>query len=167
MPTKEPTVRETAVAKRRTPDFSDQLIEPFSQLKTEVDRLFEAFPFRMPTLSFSRFASWPALDMTETDKKYRITAELPGIDADKVEVTFENGMIRIAGHKEDQKEEDERGYRFSERSYGSFERLIELPPAANPQGMHAKFRNGLLTIVVPKKDVTPENVRKIDIQKDS
>src|SRR6185369_11529264 len=56
----------------------------------------------------------------------------PGIDPEDVDVTFEDGMLRIAGEKKEQREENERGYRVSERTYGAFERLIELPPAAPP-----------------------------------
>ena len=91
------TMSKTAVAKHQPSDFTDQLIEPFNHLRTEVDRLFESFPFRLPTLSFKRFASAPALEMTETDKAFKITAELPGIEPENVEVTFEEGLLRISG----------------------------------------------------------------------
>lgn len=153
-----------AVAPRRTPaDLTDQLIEPFNQLRSEVDRLFEGFPFRLPSLKLGRFASVPPLEMTESDKEYKISAELPGIDPEDVDVTFEDGLLRIAGEKKQEREENERGYRLSERSYGMFERAIALPSAANPDKIEADFKKGVLTITVAKDGQEKANVRKIKI----
>lgn len=157
----------TAVAKRQPTDFTEQLIEPFTQLRTEVDRLFESFPFRLPSMKLGRFASVPALEMSETDKSYKITAELPGISPDDVEVTFEDGILRIAGEKKEQREDNERGYRMSERSYGAFERAVSLPAAANPDKIDATFKNGVLTITVAKDGQEKLNVRKIRIGRES
>ena len=165
MDTKQST--KTAVAKRQAADFTDQLIEPFTQLRSEVDRLFESFPFRLPSMKLGRFASAPALEMSETDKNYKITAELPGIDPDDVDVTFDEGILRIAGEKKEQREENERGYRLSERSYGAFERALSLPSAADPNKIHAKFKNGVLTITVAKDGAQKQNVRKISINKEA
>ena len=145
------------------PDFTDQLIEPFSQFRTEVDRLFEGFPFRLPTFKFARFAAAPAIAITETDKFYKITAELPGIEAKDVDVTFEDGIFRIAGDKKEEREENERDYRLSERSYGAFERLVALPSGANPEKIDATFKNGVLTITVAKNGEERPGVRKIKI----
>lgn len=155
----------TDVAKRQPADFTDQLIEPFNQLRTEVDRLFESFPFRLPTLKFGRFAATPALDMTETDQAYKISVELPGIDPNDVEVTFDDGLLRITGEKKDEREANERGFHLSERSYGAFERAIAIPSAANPEKIDAKFRNGLLTVTIAKDGEPKRNVRKISINK--
>jgi HSP20 family protein len=156
---------QTAVAKHQPADFTDQLIEPFNQLRTEVDRLFESFPFRLPSLRFGQFASTPALEMTETDKAYKITVELPGIDPEDVEVTFDDGLLRVTGEKKEEREENERGYRLSERSYGAFERAVALPSAANPEKIDAKFKNGLLTVTVDKDGEEMRKVRKISINK--
>jgi HSP20 family protein len=161
------TTRRPALATRQSGDFTDHLIEPFTQLRTEVDRLFENFPFRLPSMKLKRFVAAPALEMTETGKAYKITAELPGIDPDNVDVTFEDGLLRIAGEKKEEREENERGYRLSERSYGAFERLVELPSTANPEKIDAKFRNGILTITVAKDGEEKRNVRKISIGKQS
>jgi HSP20 family protein len=87
----------------------------------------------------------------------------PGIDPEDVDVTFEDGMLRIAGEKKEQREENERGYRVSERTYGAFERLIELPPAARPDRIDAKFKNGVLAITVAKDGEAKRNVRKIKV----
>lgn len=165
METKDKPGRAPAVTKRQSPDFTEQLIEPFTQLRNEVDRLFEGFPFRIPALRLGRFAvAAPAIEMSETDKAYKITAELPGMEPDDVDVTFEDGVLRIAGEKKEEREETERGYRLSERSYGAFERLIELPSAADGQDIKAKFKNGVLTVTVAKASEAKRNTRRIKVE---
>ena len=165
MITEQTKARERAVAK---PDFfTEQLIEPFNQLRHEVDNLIDRFSFRLPTMKFSGLASAPALDMTETDNSYKITAELPGMAPENVEVTFEEGMLRITGEKREEREENERGYRLSERSYGAFERMIQLPSSAEPEKIDASFKNGVLTILIPKSAEEKRNIRKINISKAS
>ena len=156
-----------AASTPRIPDFTDQLIEPFTQLRSEVDRLFESFPFRLPSMKLGRLASVPALEMSETNKNYKITAELPGIDPEEVEVTFDDGMLRIAGEKKEEREENERGYRLSERSYGAFERAVSLPADANPEKIDAKFKNGVLRITIAKDGAEKRNVRKIRIGRET
>jgi len=165
MDVKESTTREPTVARRRTPDFTEQLIEPFTQLRNEVDRLFDSFPLRLPTFRFGRIAAVPLIDMSETDKSYKVTAELPGMDPENVDVTFDDGVLRIAGEKREQREENEKGYRFSERTYGSFERLLELPSAAQGDKIKAKFKNGVLTVTVPKDEKAMAKAKRIAIER--
>ena len=86
------------------------------------------------------------------------------MDPENVEVTFEDGVLRIAGQKKEQREENERGYRLSERTYGAFERRVELPAAADSDKMDASFKNGVLTITVAKGSEDKRNVRRISIE---
>lgn len=150
---------------QRTSAFTDQLIEPLTRLRGEVDRLFEDFPFRMPTLRFAAEATLPvpAVEMTETKKAYKITVELPGIDPGDVEVTIEDGMLRIAGEKKTERDEDEKGYRISERSYGAFERLLRLPAAADTDAIKARTRHGVLTVTIPKDRKLEQKARRVTI----
>ena len=164
MDVKESKGREPAVAKRALPGFTEQLIEPFTQLRNEVDRIFDSFPMRLPALRLGRMYAAPAVETTETDKSYKVTAELPGMDPDNVEVTFEDGLLRISGEKKEEREENERGYRLSERTYGSFERLIELPSAAEGDRIDASFKNGLLTITIPKNEKAQRKPKRIAIK---
>ena len=144
-----------------------QLFEPLMRLRTEVDRLFDDIPFRFPAIQVGRTAAaaMPALEVKETEKAYKVTAELPGMDGDDVEVTFEDGILRIAGEKEEEKEENEGGYRLSERSYGAFERQIELPGAADEAKIKAAFKNGVLTVTVPKDAKAAKSARRIAVEK--
>ncbi|MGZ8310775.1 MAG: Hsp20/alpha crystallin family protein [Allosphingosinicella sp.] len=156
-----------AKAERRFASFTDQLIEPFSRLRGELDRLFDEFPVRQPRMDFASAFSVaaPALDMTETKKGYKITAELPGIEPDAVEVSVDEDMLRIAGEKKFERDEDEKGYRISERSYGSFERVVRLPAGARADKIKAKFSNGLLTVTIPKDGDAAARVRKIAVER--
>lgn len=165
MDVKETTSRVPATARRRATDLTEQLIEPFSQLRSEVDRLFDYFPLRMPNLRFPRGAAVPAIDMTETAKAYKVTAELPGIDADNVEVSFEDGFLRISGEKQEQREEQEEGYRLAERTYGSFERMLELPSSVQGDKIKAKFKDGVLTVTLPKDERALAKAKRIAVER--
>ena len=160
------TVPATASTARPVPSFTDQLIEPLSRLRSEVDRLFDDFPFRLPSMSFTRLMpTAPAVEIKETPKAYKITAELPGMEPDDVEVSFEDGVLRIAGEKKEEREENERGYRLCERRYGAFERLLDLPAAADDENIKAKFKNGVLTVTVQKDGKAERQPRRIAVEK--
>lgn len=158
----------TAPTSRRTPQsFTDHLIEPLSRLRGEVDRLFDDFPFRLPSLRLGPGTEMtvPALEMTETKKAYKIAAELPGIDPDAVEISVDKGMLRIAGEKQEEREQDEQGYRVSERSYGAFERTISLPEGADADRIKARCRHGVLTITIPKDEKAATAARRIAVER--
>lgn len=161
------TLEAPAAARPPAHGLTDQLIEPLSRLRTEVGRLFDDFPFRLPAMPFGGFMSpaVPAVEVKETAKSYKITAELPGIEADDVEVSFEDGLLRIAGEKKEEREENERGYRLSERRYGAFERVLELPSAADGENIMAKVRTGVLTVTVPKEAKAERQPRRIAVEK--
>ncbi len=155
-----------ATARRPLPTFTEQLIEPFSRLRGEIDRLFDDFPLRLPSLRLAGdfLPSIPALEMTETKKAYKITAELPGMESADVEVSVEDDILRIAGEKQTERDEDEQGCRLSERTYGSFERLVRLPSGAQADKVRAKCRNGVLTVTIPKDGKAQERVHKIAVE---
>jgi len=166
MDTKLAEPRRQALAERLQPGFTDQLIEPFSRFRSELDRLFDDFPFRLPTMRAASAFSMavPAIEMTETKRAYKITAELPGIDPNEVEISVEDDFLRLSGEKKTEREEDEKGYHLSERSYGAFERTIRLPAGAQADKIKARCRNGVLTLTIPKNGKAEERVRKIAVE---
>lgn len=166
MDVKEKT-NQPAIAKKSASDFTEQLIEPFSQLRSEVDRLFDNFPFGLPALRFGRMPVFPAIETTETDTQYKVTAELPGLEAKDIDVTFDNGLLRITGEKIEKREEKERGYRLSERSYGSFERIVELPGADEDGKIDARFKSGVLTLTLPKAAKAAATKKRITIKSEA
>ena len=127
----------------------DEERSPFLALRSEMDRLFDDF-FRSPVPRFGGAGlAWPSLEVSETDAEVRIAAELPGMNEKDVELIVENGVQTLRGEKKSEREDKERGW--SERSYGRFERRIALPDGVEEEGCQATFRDGLLTVILPRK----------------
>lgn len=154
------------LARRSVPSFTEALIEPLARIRNEFDRLFDDFPARLPSVRFGLSSGMlvPAVEMTETKTGYKLAIEVPGMDATDIEMHVHDGAIFISGEKKDRREEDEKGYSYSERSYGSFERRIELPPSADAKGIKAKVSNGVLEVTVPKKSEAVGQRQKIKIE---
>ena len=134
--------------------YRDEERSPFLSLRREMDRLFDDF-FRAPLpgsgLGFGRSAmAWPSLEVNETDSEVRVTAELPGMNEKDVELTVQDGVLTLRGEKKSEHEDRERGW--SERSYGRFERRIALPDGVEEDGCNATFRDGVLTVTMPKSE---------------
>jgi HSP20 family protein len=118
--------------------------------KKEMDRLFERFlePVwtETPTL-----AAWePKIDLAETKEALTVKAELPGVDQKDITVSLQDGMLTIKGEKEEEKEEKGKQYHRVERSYGAFARALRLPAAVDAAGVTATFKDGVVTITLPK-----------------
>jgi len=145
---------------------------PFENLRREVDRLFDDFdggfwraPFRMP--QWTRSVTWPSLpavDFTDTEKAYEITAELPGIDEKNIEVKVTNGVLTIKGEKQENKEEKQKDYYVRERNFGSFERAFQVPDDVDADKIEANFKKGVLTVTLPKKPEAQKTAKKIDVR---
>lgn len=137
---------------------------PLLSLHREVNRLFDDVlrDFGMPAFSgFERSLSWPHVELGETDKEIRVTAELPGLDEKDVELTVEEGVLTLRGEKRAEVEDKDRGY--SERSYGRFERRIGLPQGVDRDNVTATFKNGVLTVILPRTEAANENIRRIPV----
>ena len=155
-----------------------QALRPFESLRKEVDRLFEDFghgfrhsPFRRSMFDIEPFwqreISWagvPAIDISEKDDAYEITAELPGMDEKNVEVKVANGTLVIKGEKKEEKEEKKKDYYLSERHYGSFERRFPVPDAVDAEKIAASFKKGVLTVTLPKKAEAKTPAKTIEVK---
>jgi HSP20 family protein len=98
-------------------------------------------------------ALWmPLVDITEDDKEYLITAELPEVKKEDVKVMMENGVLTISGERKFEKEEKDKKYHRVERSYGSFARSFTLPTDGDAQKVHAEFKDGVLKVHVTKSE---------------
>jgi HSP20 family protein len=138
---------------------------PFMSLQREVDRLFEDFTRGFPTLSTlgnNGSNLMPSIDVTETDKEIEITAELPGLEEKDVQINVADNVITIRGEKKAEKEEKDKNYRLVERSYGSFERTLELPEGVNADAIKANIAKGVLKVTVPKP--APAQSKKIEVK---
>ena len=151
---------------------------PFEALHREIDRLFDDFgggfwrsPFRRSVFDLEPFwrreLSWetaPAMDIAETEKAYEITAELPGMSESDVEVVASNGGLTIKGEKREEKEEKKKDYYLSERRYGSFERRMQIPEGVDVDKIEASFKNGVLTVTLPKTTQAQAPEKKISVK---
>jgi HSP20 family protein len=137
---------------------------PLLSLHREVNRLFDDVfrGFGVPTFGgVERGLAWPHVELGETDKEIRVTAELPGLDEKDVDITVEDGLLTLRGEKRSEAEDKDRGY--SERSYGRFERRIGLPQGVDRDNAIATFKNGVLTVTLPRTEAANENVRRIPV----
>jgi HSP20 family protein len=94
----------------------------------------------------------PAVDVMETDEEFQIRAELPGVEKKDVKLSVENGVLLISGHREQEKEEKGKRYHRIERAYGNFARSFTVPEAVDAEKVTADFKNGLLTVRLPKSE---------------
>ena len=166
------------VKTEKTPAPALPTWRPFESLRREVDRLFDDFdggffgaPFRRSLFDIepfrrvqTAFTSAPAVDVTETDKAFEITAELPGIDEKNIEVKLVNDVLTIKGEKQEDKEEKKKDYYLRERSYGSFERSFQLPDGVDADKIEANFKKGVLTLLLPKSAEAQKAEKKITVK---
>ncbi|HEX9071261.1 MAG TPA: Hsp20/alpha crystallin family protein [Pseudolabrys sp.] len=136
---------------------------PFMSLQREIDRLFEDFSRGFPTIAGNgATALMPSMDVTETDKEIEITAELPGLEEKDVQINVADNILTIRGEKKAEKEQKDKNYRLVERSYGAFERTLELPEGVNADAIKANISKGLLKVTVPKP--APTQAKKIEVK---
>jgi len=135
---------------------------PFLALHREMNRLFDDVVSRFDVPSvFGRGAAmaWPSIEVVPSDKDVKVTAELPGLEDKDVEVLVDEDVLTIRGEKKAETEDKERG--SSERYYGRFERVIPLP--FEVEKAEASFKNGVLTISLPKSPKAQERAKRIPI----
>lgn len=160
-------VKKTAPAETSTPDV-------WRSFRGEMERLFDRFGF--PSLrrmfdfepaghSLSNFGfSAPPMDLSEEPNAYKITAELPGLDPKDVDVSVSGSTLVLKGEKRQEKQEENKNYYFSERSFGSFQRAFELPSSVDRERIAADYSKGVLTITLPKTAEAQQQAKKIVVK---
>ena len=138
-------------------------------LQREMNRLFDDFfrgfdpgPGRLIDERWAGFN--PRMDFEESEKEYRITAELPGIEERDVEVLLTGNSITLKGEKKEEKEEKGKNYYHTERSYGSFHRTVPLPEGIDLKKIDAEFKSGVLTVKLPKTLEAKTKGRKVPVK---
>jgi HSP20 family protein len=143
--------------------------EPFRDLLTtrrEFDRLLrEAFSPLFGETELSTRSWAPPVDIYETDNDIILKAELPGIDPKDVEVRVEDNTLYLKGERKQEKEVKEPNYHRVERSYGSFARSFSLPNSMDASKVKAEYKDGLLTLTMPKREEAKPKTIKIDVTK--
>ena len=139
-------------------------ISPWNELEQLQERVNRVFGLNTPTFFTDDAVLWrPAVNLREEDTEYLLTAELPGMKLDDIEVDIDKDVLVLKGAKRTEFEEEKEGrWHIYERHYGNFERSFTLPRAVEAENVKAAFANGVLTIHMPKKKEAMG--RKIEIR---
>ena len=103
----------------------------------------------------------PAVDILENEQSLVLKADIPGMTENEIGISIENGTLTLKGERKFEKQEDKAGYHRIERSYGTFARSFLLPDSVDAEHVAADYKNGLLTVTIPKKEVAKP--RKIEV----
>jgi HSP20 family protein len=151
--------------------------DPFLQMRREMNRPFDDVfsglgGFGLPGAfgpALQQMPAAPKIDVSETENEIQIKAEMPGIDQNNVEVLLEDDRLIIRGEKKEEREEDDkdRNYHVRERVQGAFSRTLPLPFAPDPNQVKAEFKDGVMTITIPKPQEVKQKQHRIDVQKDT
>ena len=133
-------------------------------LHRDMDRMFEGMqPSTAGEGNGGTFALAPALDASEDEKAFYISAELPGLEEKNIHVDLTGNTLTIQGEKSTEQEEQDKSFHRRERSYGRFYRAITLPVEVDQDAIKADFKNGVLKLTLPKTDAAKEKTRRIEI----
>jgi HSP20 family protein len=146
--------------------------DPFLAMRREMNRLFDdAFSgFGLPSVfgpALRQMPAAPKIDVSETDNEIQVTAEMPGIDQNDVEVLLEDDRLIIRGEKKEEREDKDRNYHVRERVQGAFSRTLPLPFAPDPNQVKAEFKDGVMNITIPKPQEVKQKQHRIEVQKDT
>jgi HSP20 family protein len=133
-----------------------------STLQDQINRLFsDAFE---RTEGESNLTAWaPAVDISENEHELLVKADLPGIDPKELDIRVENNVLTIRGERKFEKKVDQDNYLRVERTYGSFSRSFALANTVNADGIKADYQNGVLTLVVPKREEAKPKQIKVNV----
>ncbi|NIX37231.1 MAG: Hsp20 family protein, partial [Nitrospinaceae bacterium] len=140
------------------------------EFQKEMNQLMDNFSRSMFSLTPTKWnlpeisATYPKMDISETDKEFKITAELPGMDEKDIDVSVSNDVLTLKGEKKAEKEEKKSNYYRMERSYGTFQRSIPLPAEIEKDQIQATFKKGILTVVIPKSEKAVKERKSIEIK---
>lgn len=133
--------------------------KPFSDL----DRFFNEDDWFLPIISRTDFAQ-PAMDLRETEKDVVAEIEIPGFDPEKIDVSVKDGILKIRGVTDEEKEKKEKGYWKKEIRKGSFERIVRLPVLVKENATKATYEKGVLKIEIPKIASKPSSKVKVQVK---
>jgi HSP20 family protein len=135
----------------------------FSEMDDVLKKMWYGFPFH--NLEEDMDVAWsPRLDVSETDNGLEIVADLPGMDKKDINVSLEENLLTIKGEKKEEKESKDKHYHTIERRSGSFYRAIRLPVEVEKDKVEAAFKDGVLTLRLPKTKESKKKVAQIEIK---
>lgn len=146
-------------------------MDPFSAIRTEMDRVLDSFlgrrSGRLPSLATleNSDAVVPSIDVRETETELVVEAELPGMDEKDISVTLNSGVLTLKGEKKSEREEKRNDYHLMERSYGSFQRSFQVADTIDADNVKAAFEKGVLKVTLPKRPEAMKAEKRIPIGK--
>ena len=141
-------------------------------LHMEFDKLFDSLKRSLSTdwtgdsLLKSEWLK-PSLDVASDDKEYSIKVELPGIDIENICIEYSENTLKIKGEKHQEKEEKDKDFYHMERSYGSFQRILDIPEDADSHNITSSYKDGVLSIKIPRKELPQKEKKTIEIKTES
>ncbi len=141
--------------------------DTFSNLQREIDRVFQDFGRGVPMAGFGDFgknAMAMKVNIAEHDGAIEVTADMPGVAPEDIDVQLKEGILTIKGEKKSEKDDKQKNYHVMERSYGMFERSIMLPTDVDAGKVEAAFDKGVLKVTLPKLPPEKSSVQKITVK---
>ncbi|MGH0032712.1 MAG: Hsp20/alpha crystallin family protein [Myxococcota bacterium] len=133
----------------------------------DIDRLFDDFwrGFGAPLARRAEGSDFavPRMDVAETDEAFELHAEMPGLEEKDIEVSVEDGVLTVRGRREEKTDEEKDGFRHVETYRGSFHRAVKLPAEVDEDGISAGYKNGILTVKLPKIPEPEPQVRQVPV----
>jgi len=146
------------------------LFDPYEEIKRfrrHMDRMWDELMRKevdFKTMGIARFKV-PEIEMREGENGYTVKIDMPGVDKNNISVDVIGNELRVKGEKKKEKEEKKKGYYYSERSYSGFYRSVLLPEDADPRGVEAEYKDGVLTLRIKKKEKKKkEEVLKVTVK---
>ena len=141
--------------------------DPFSLLQREVNRAFDEVFRGFPAIGrgaagLGGFA--PQLDVRETEQGLEVSAELPGMSEQDIELRLDGDLLTLAGEKKDERTQDQGGLHLTERSFGRFQRSFRLPYQPSPEQVQARFDKGVLRVALPRPQQQQQGGGRIQVQ---
>lgn len=136
--------------------------DPFKELRTLEDRINQAFSTDLSKSVLSNFT--PSVNTREGEFAYHIDVDLPGVKKEDISVKVENNVLTLKGERKSQKEVKKEDYYKMESSFGSFMRSFTIPDNVDAENIHAENKDGVLEIVLPKKEQKNKSAKQIKVK---
>ncbi len=149
---------------RNTDRFFSDISKWFDDMFWRPSRFFEFEPFSLKVFDESDFFRTPLVNVTEDEKGYQMTAELPGLEKGDLEITIHDGTLEIKGERKEEHEEKKDGYVRKEYSSSSYYRSFKLPENVDEEKIDATLDKGMLKLDMPKKELKEKESKKIEVK---